>query len=177
MVSSQMIKELREKTGAGIMDCKKALIESDGDIEKATVCLKEQGYRKLESKANRIVKEGTIEPYVHLGGKLGVLVEINCETDFVAKNSDFKSFSHDVAMQIAATNPIYINKDDVPKEVTDEIAKEEIESFYKENCLLEQSFIKDESTTIRQLLIDLAAKIGENIRIRRFVRYELGQGD
>lgn len=176
MVSTEDIKTLREATGAGIMDCKRALLDSSGDIDKATLCLREKGFLKVQSKSSRETKEGLVDSYIHQGGRLGVLVEVNCETDFVAKNEDFKRFVHEVAMHIAAADPIYVDPADIPADVKDEVAEEEKDQFIKENCLLEQPYIKDESITIGQLLTDLISKTGENIKISRFTRFKLGQG-
>ncbi|SHE93618.1 translation elongation factor Ts (EF-Ts) [Caldanaerobius fijiensis DSM 17918] len=196
-ITASMVKELRERTGAGMMDCKKALTEANGDMDKAIEILREKGLAAAAKKAGRIAAEGIIDSYIHGGGRIGVLVEVNCETDFVARTDDFKNFVHDIAMQIAAANPQYVSKEDVPVEVVEkekEIyraqAKNEgkpdkviekmvegrLEKYYKEVCLLEQPFIRDDSKTIKQLLNELIAKIGENIVIRRFVRFELGEG-
>ncbi len=176
MIATDDIKTLREATGAGIMDCKKALQESSGDIDKATICLREKGYLKVQSKASRETKEGLVDSYIHQGGRLGVLIEVNCETDFVAKNEDFKQFVHDVSMHIAAADPAYIDSDVIPEEVIEAVPEEEREQFIKDSCLLDQQYIKDEAVTIGQLLTDLISKTGENIKISRFVRFKLGQG-
>jgi len=160
-------------TSASIVHCKQALEEAGGDIQKAVELLRKRGLKIAAEKQGRMAKEGRIEAYVHLGNKIGVLLEVDCETDFVAKNSDFCQFTKDVAMQIAASNPLYIKKEDVPKEV---IKKEkDKELFYKENCLLEQAFVKDLNITVKDYLASLIAKIGENIVIRRFVRYRVGE--
>ncbi|MBI4744915.1 MAG: translation elongation factor Ts [Actinobacteria bacterium] len=195
-ISAAQVRELREATGAGMMSCKEALIEAEGDIEKAVKILREKGLASLKKKAGRTAQEGVIESYIHAGGKLGVLVEINCETDFVAKNEDFKKFTHDIAMQIAAANPLYISREDVPADllekerdvyrtqaqnegksgaVVERIVEGKIEKFYKEICLLEQQFVKDPDITISGLLGNLAAKLGENIVLRRFIRFSLGE--
>ncbi len=196
MISANKVKELREKTGVGMMDCKKALQETDGDIDEAMKYLREKGFADAEKKASRTAKEGLIESYIHLGGKIGVLVEINCETDFVAKNEEFKEFSHDIAMHIAATNPRYLSADEIPeeeekkeKEFLKEQAKKEgkpdhvveqmVEGRYKkrleELCLLEQPFVKDPDKTVQELIKEKIVKIGEKIVINRFVRFELGE--
>lgn len=172
-ISVDLIKELRHVTSASIVHCKQALEEAGGDIQKAVELLRKRGLKIAAEKQGRMAKEGRIEAYVHLGSKIGVLLEVDCETDFVAKNSDFCQFTKDVAMQIAASNPLYIKKEDVPKEV---IKKEkDKELFYKENCLLEQAFVKDLNITVRDYLASLIAKIGENIVIRRFTRYRVGE--
>jgi len=197
MISASTVKELREMTGAGMMDCKRALQEADGNIEKAVEILREKGLSAAAKKAGRIAAEGIVESYIHLGGKIGVLVEVNCETDFVAKTAEFRSFVKDIAMHIAASNPQYITKDEVPESV---IAKEKeilraqalnegkpekivermvegrIEKFYKEVCLLEQPFVKDTDKSVQDMVNEKIATIGEKISIRRFVRYEMGEG-
>ena len=160
-------------TSASISDCKKALQEVDGDIQKAVELLRKRGLEIVAKKQDRVTKEGRIEAYVHLGNKIGVLLEVDCETDFVARNSDFCQFTKDVAMQIAACNPLYIKKEDVPEDVIEQ--QKDKEQFYKDNCLLEQVFIKDPSLTIKDYLGSLVAKIGENIVIRRFMRYKFGE--
>ncbi|MCL6612181.1 MAG: translation elongation factor Ts [Peptococcaceae bacterium] len=196
-ISAALVKELRERTGAGMMDCKKALSETDGNLEKAIDYLREKGLAAAAKKAGRITAEGLVESYIHGGGRIGVLVEVNCETDFVAKTDEFRTLVRDIAMQIAASRPEYVRREDVPAEV---VAKEKeilaaqaanegkpekiiqkmvegrIEKFYKEVCLLEQPFIKDPDITVGQLITGSIAKIGENISVRRFVRYELGEG-
>ncbi|MGZ9584606.1 translation elongation factor Ts [Paenibacillus marinisediminis] len=196
-VSASAVKELREKTGAGMLDCKKALDAADGNLEKAIEILREKGLAAAANKAGRIATEGVVESYIHAGGRIGVLVEINCETDFVAKTDQFKEFARDIAMHIAASSPKYVRRDEVP---ADEIEKEKeilkaqalnegkpekivekmvegrIGKYYEEFCLLEQSFIKDPDKTIETLVKEKISTIGENISIRRFVRYELGEG-
>lgn len=172
-VSSDLIKHLREITSCGVIDCKKALEESKGDIEKAKKILQKRGLEIAQKKADRAAKQGRIEAYVHHGDKLGVLLEVNCESDFVARNEDFKRFTKDVALQIAASNPMYINKEDVPKDALDKATDKE--SFLKCFCLMEQPFIKDMNITIRDYLNSVIAKIGENIIIRRFTRYQAGE--
>lgn len=197
MITAEMVKTLRERTGAGMMDCKKALTETNGDMEKAVDYLREKGLAAASKKAGRIATEGLIEAYIHAGGRIGVLVEVNSETDFVAKNEDFKSLVKDIAMHIAAANPLYLNREEVPEEVLNherEILKAQainegkpeniaekmvqgrIEKYYKEHCLMDQDFVKDPDLTITDLIKEKIAKIGENITIRRFVRYNLGEG-
>lgn len=195
-VTAQLVKELREITGAGMMDCKNVLVETNGDIEEAIKLLREKGLAKAAKKAGRIAAEGAVVSYIH-GGRIGVLVEINSETDFVAKLEEFQEFAKDVAMQIAAANPRYVRREEVPAEIleeerqilrqqalnegkpekiVDKMVEGRVEKFYKENCLLEQPFIKDGDTTVGALLLEKVARIGENISIRRFVRYEVGEG-
>ncbi|MCX7991631.1 MAG: translation elongation factor Ts [Proteobacteria bacterium] len=195
-ISASAVKELREKTGAGMMECKKALTECNGDMEKAIVYLREKGISVAQKKATRTANEGLITSYIHSGGKIGVLVEINCETDFVARNDEFKEFSKDIAMQIAAVKPLYVKREDVPAEVIDKekeiyatqakatgkpekviekIVEGKLEKFYEEVCLLDQPFIKDSSIKVKDLLTQLIAKIGENIQIKRFVRFQIGE--
>lgn len=169
----ESIKELREITSASILECKKALQEAGGDIQKAIELLRKRGLEIAAAKHNRVAREGRIEAYVHLGNKIGVLLEVDCETDFVARNSDFCQFAKDIAMQIAACNPAYIKKEDVPAQIIE--AEKDKEQFYKEHCLLEQAFIKDPNFTIKDYLGSLIAKVGENILIRRFVRYRVGE--
>lgn len=192
-----MVKELRERTGAGMMDCKKALVETNGDIEKAIDELRTKGLAKAAKKAGRVASEGLVISYIHGGGRIGVLVEVNCETDFVAKTDEFKQLAYDIAMQIAASNPEYLNREAVPEEVInrekevlraqaleegkpekiiDKMVEGRIEKFYKENCLMEQEFIKDPDKTVQELIHENIAKIGENISVRRYVRYEVGEG-
>jgi elongation factor Ts len=196
-IDAKAVKALREKTGAGMMDCKKALVEAGGDEEKAVTILREKGLAAAAKRAGRVAAQGLVESYIHLGGKVGVLVEVNCETDFVARNEQFRTFVKDICLQIAATNPAYLSKDDVPEEVLekerqilraqalnegkpekviDKIIEGRIQKYYKENCLLEQEFIRDQEVTINDLLVSLIAKIGENIVIRRFSRFALGEG-
>lgn len=197
MIPAALVKELREKTGAGMMDCKKALAEANGDMERAIEILREKGLAAAAKKSGRVAAEGIVDAYIHMGGKIGVLVEVNCETDFVARTEEFRAFVHDVAMQIAAANPQYLSREDVPQEVIEKereilkaqalnegkpekiiekIVEGRLEKFYKDNCLLEQAFIRDPDVTITDLLKEKIAKIGENITIRRFVRYEMGEG-
>ncbi|ACX66383.1 MULTISPECIES: translation elongation factor Ts [Bacillales] len=196
-VTASAVKELRERTGAGMLDCKKALDETNGDIEKAIAVLREKGLSAAANKAGRVATEGVVESYIHGGGRIGVLVEINCETDFVGKTDQFKEFARDIAMHIAAANPKYVRREEVP---SDELEKEKeilknqalnegkpekivekmvegrINKYYEEYCLLEQPFIKDPDKTISTLLNEKISTIGENISIRRFARFELGEG-
>ena len=195
-ITAQMIKELREITSAGLMDCKKALTETDGDLEKAIDFLREKGLASAAKKSSRIAAEGLVESYIH-GGRIGVLIEVNSETDFVSKNEEFKAFVKDMAMQVAAANPKYVTREEVPAEQVDHertVLKEQalnegkpekivekmvegrLEKFYEEIVLLDQKFIKDGDLKVQDVLTNLIAKIGENIKIRRFVRYEVGEG-
>ncbi|TWH48628.1 translation elongation factor Ts [Sporomusa sp. KB1] len=197
MITAGMVKELRERTGAGMMDCKKALTETNGDMEKAVDSLREKGLAAAAKKASRIASEGLVESYIHGAGRIGVLVEVNCETDFVAKTDDFKSLVRDIAMQIAAANPGYVTREEVPEEIlnhereilraqalnegkpaniVEKMIEGRLKKFYQENCLLEQAFIKDPDKTITQLITERVSKIGENISVRRFTRYQLGEG-
>jgi elongation factor Ts len=196
-VTAAMVKELRERTGAGMMDCKRALVETGSDIEKALNYLREKGLAVAAKKAGRVAAEGIIDSYIHLTGRVGVLIEVNCETDFVARTDDFRSFVHDLALQVAAARPEFIRREDVPvevvgkeKEILAAQVKEEgkpekivqkivdgrLEKFFKEVCLLEQSFIKNPDITVQQLLNEQITRLGENILVRRFTRYELGEG-
>lgn len=196
-VDAKAVKELREKTGAGMLDCKKALEEVNGDLTKAIEFLREKGLAASANKAGRIATEGVVESYIHAGGRIGVLVEINCETDFVALTDQFKAFARDIAMHIAASNPRYVRREEVPQEdvekekeilkaqalnegkpekIVEKMVEGRISKFYEEFCLMEQSFIKDPDKTITALLNEKISTIGENISIRRFVRYELGEG-
>ena len=196
-ITAALVKELRERTGAGMMDCKKALSATDGDLEKAIDFLREKGLAAAAKKAGRVAAEGLVEAYIHGGGRIGVLVEVNCETDFVAKTDAFKELVKDIAMHIAATNPSYLKREEVPtaeleheQAVLAEQARNEgkpektiekmvagrIEKYYKEVCLMEQPFVKDPDKTISDLITESIAKIGENISIRRFTRYQLGEG-
>ena len=164
-VSKEAIKEIREKTGAGVMDCRKALDEASGNMDKACEILIQRGIALAEKKSNRAAEQGVIEAYIHSGEKIGVLVEINCETDFVARTDQFKELAHDIALQIAAMAPKYISEDDV---------KDSNDRDLKSECLLSQPFIKDPTKTVRDIITETIAKIGENIKVRRFTRYELG---
>lgn len=195
-ISAKMVKELREKTAAGMMDCKKALTETNGDMEKAVEYLREKGLSKAAKKSGRLASEGLVESYIH-GGRIGVLVEVNSETDFVAKNEEFQTFVKDIAMHIAAENPLYVKKDEVPEEVVEKekdfltkqalaegkpekivekMVEGRISKYYNEICLLEQPFVKDPDKTVGELLNEKIAKIGENLSIRRFARFEVGEG-
>lgn len=188
---------LRQRTGAGMMDCKNALTETNGDMDKAIDYLREKGIAKAAKKAGRIAAEGIVESYIHMGGKVGVLLEVNCETDFVARGDQFKALVHDIAMHIAASKPEYLCSDEVPAEVLEHEkdilraqAREEgkpeaiiermvegrIKSYYEDNCLLNQKFVKDTSKTVGDLIVEATAQIGEKIAVRRFVRYEMGEG-
>ncbi|MFH0913290.1 MAG: elongation factor Ts [Candidatus Omnitrophota bacterium] len=171
-ISLESIKELREMTCASVSNCQQALKDAKGDVEKAAGLLRKRGLEIAAKKQDRAAKEGRIEAYVHHGNKIGVLLEVNCETDFVARNSDFCQFTKDIAMQIAASNPAYIKKEDVPAKIIK--GEEDKERFYKDNCLLEQAFIKDPALSIKDYLGSLIGKIGENIVIRQFARYKIG---
>jgi elongation factor Ts len=191
-----MVKELREKSNAGMMDCKKALQETGGDMDKALDYLRQKGLLTARKRAGRATKEGVVHSYIHAGGKLGVLVEVNCETDFVAKNDQFKEFAHDVAMHVAAASPVCLDRESVPPEtlekeqqilraqaletgkpekVIDKIIEGRMNKFYSEICLLDQPFVKDPDKTVGDLLNETVAAIGENINIRRFVRFQVGE--
>jgi elongation factor Ts len=193
---SDLVKELREKTGAGILDCQKALSETGNNIEKAVDYLRQKGLAAAQKKAGRETNQGLVHAYIHAGGKIGVLIEVNCETDFVARNEEFKAFVNDLALQVAASSPAYVRREDVPadtiskeKNIYEAQAKEmgkppaawpkivdgKLDKYYQENCLLEQAFIKDPSVTVKDLLAQKIAKIGENMNVRRFTRYQLGQ--
>ncbi len=193
----QMTKELRDRTGAGMMDCKNALEEAGGDAEKAIETLMKKGLAKAAGKAGRIAADGTIHSYVHAGGRIGVLIEINCETDFVARGVDFRAFVDDVAMHVAAMNPGYVAASEIPAEeierqrgifraqqeaagkkaeIIDKIVDGQVAKWKKERCLLDQPFVKNEDKTVEQVRAELVAKLGENVAIRRFVRWELGEG-
>ena len=195
-ITAALVKELREKSGAGMMDCKKALTETNGDMDKAIDFLREKGLASVAKKSSRIASEGLVDSYIH-GGRIGVLVEVNSETDFVAKNEEFKSFVRDIAMQVAAVTPKYVSREEVPAEeveherkvlteqargenkpehIIEKMVEGRLEKFYEEICLLDQDFIKDPDKKIQDILNDLIAKIGENIKIRRFVRFEVGEG-
>ena len=191
------VKTLRERTGAGMMDCKNALVECDGDMDKAIDYLREKGIAKAAKKAGRIAAEGIVDSYIHMGGRVGVLLEVNCETDFVANGEMFRTLVHDIALQIAAANPQYVCKEEVPEEViekeknilraqaleegkpekiVDKMVEGRIKTFYEDNCLLNQKYVKDTSKTIEQVIIEATAQIGEKISVRRFDRYEMGEG-
>ena len=196
-VSASVVKQLRDKTGAGMMDCKKALAETQGDVQKAIDYLRQKGLAAAAKKADRAAADGAVGAYVHPGGKIGVLVEINCETDFVARTSEFQALLKDIAMQVAAANPRYLRREDVspaeldkereiyrqqaldtgkPEKVIDKIVEGKIDRFYSEVCLLEQSFIKDPDKTIATVINDAIARLGENIQVRRIARFHLGEG-
>ncbi len=176
-VSIELIKELRELTSAAVSDCKSALDDAKGDIKAAAELLKKRGLEIAAKKSTRAANQGKIEAYIHHGNKIGVLVEINCETDFVARNEEFIRFAKDVAMQIAATDPRYLKKEDVPSEVLADTNDKQKADFFKVNCLLDQPFIKNDKLTIQEYLTSIVAKIGENIIVRRFVRYRLGEDE
>lgn len=196
-ISAASVKELREKTGAGIMDCKKALSDTGGDLEAAVTYLREKGLAAAQKKAGRTAAEGVVHSYIHGGGKIGVLVEVNCETDFVAKTDGFLDLVKDISMHIAAASPQYVSRDEVPEDVieaekkiyaaqakesgkpekvVDKIVEGKLEKFFKDVCLLEQPFVKDPDISIEKLVIEAIAKIGENISIRRFSRFKVGEG-
>ena len=195
-ISAKMVMQLREKTGAGIMDCKGALAECDGDMSQAVDFLRKKGLATAAKRAGRAMTEGIIESYIHMDNKLGVLVEVNCETDFVAKNDDFKEFAKNIAMHIAATNPVGIRPEDVPEEtinrekeiyrgqvlemgkpekIADKIVEGKMQKYYKESCLMNQAFVRDPDIIIEDLLNEMIAKIGENISIKRFARFRIGE--
>jgi len=194
--ASQLVKELREKTGAGILDCQKALQETGDDIEKAIDYLRQKGLAAAQKKSGRETNQGLIHAYIHMGGKIGVLIEVNCETDFVARNEEFKAFVNDLALQVAAAKPSYVKREDIPKEIVEKeraiyegqakemgkppaawpkIVEGKVEKFYQESCLMEQAFIKDPAVMVKDLLAQKISKIGENMNIRRFTRYQLGE--
>ncbi len=195
-ISADLVKQLREKTGAGIMDCKTALAENAGDMDKAVEHLRKKGLATAAKRAGRAMSEGTIQTYIHMGGKLGVMVEVGCETDFVAKNDDFQDFARNIAMHIAATNPLGIRPEEIPQEVIDKemeiykaqaketgkpdnilekIAQGKLQKFIKENCLMDQPYVRNPEITVADLLNELIAKIGENITVKRFVRFQVGE--
>ena len=194
-ITSQMVKELRDKTNAGMMDCKKALTETSGDMEKAVDLLRQKGLAVAAKRAGRETKEGLVESYIHAGGKLGVMVEVGCETDFVAKTDDFKAFAKNVAMHIAAANPVAVNRDEVPAEVlqrekdiyinqalesgkpqqiVEKMVGGKVEKYLAEICLMEQKYVKNDELTVQDLLNELVAKMGENISIKKFARFQIG---
>jgi elongation factor Ts len=196
-ITAVNVKDLREKTGAGMMDCKNALVEAKGDMEGAIVILRKKGLASAQKKASRIAAEGMVGHYIHAGGKLGVLVEVNCETDFAARSADFQALVKDIAMHIAAQNPLYVRREDVPAEelnkekeiykdqarasgkpehIIDKIAEGKLESYYQMSCLYDQAFVKDPNLTVQQLINNAVGKIGENIRVRRFTRFKTGEG-
>lgn len=195
-ITAQTVKELREKTGAGMMDCKKALVDSNGDMEKAVEFLRKSGIAKAEKKSSRVAKEGIVYSYIHHGGRLGVLVEVNCETDFVAKTDGFKELAHNIAMQIAATNPVAVNQENVPSEmiekekeifaaqakesgkpdnIIEKIVEGRVQKYYQEVCLVEQPFIKDPEKRVGDLITEAVATLGENISVGRYMRFAVGE--
>ncbi|RKP55488.1 translation elongation factor Ts [Cohnella endophytica] len=196
-INAADVKTLRERTGAGMLDCKKALEEANGDLTKAAELLREKGLSAAAKKGDRVATEGVVESYIHAGGRIGVLVEVNCETDFVGKTDQFRAFVKDIAMQIAAANPKFLSREEVsqaeldkekeilrnqalnegkPEKIVDKMVEGRMNKYYEENCLMEQVFVKDQDKTITTLLNEKIATIGEKISIRRFVRYELGEG-
>lgn len=196
-ITAEMVKELREKTGAGMMDCKNALVAANGDMERATIILREKGLATAAKKAGRIASEGIVDAYIHLGGRIGVLIEVNCETDFVAKTDEFRQLVKDIAMQVAAYKPMCVRREELPQDVVeqekavyraqglnegkperiiDKIVEGRMEKFYQQVCLLEQPFIKDPDRTVQDIVNEKIAKIGENISVRRFARFEMGEG-
>jgi elongation factor Ts len=195
-ISAKMVMQLREKTGAGIMDCKGALKECNGDMDKAVDFLRKKGLATAAKRAGRAMTEGVVASYIHMDSKLGVLVEVNCETDFVAKNDDFKEFAKNIAMHIAATNPVGIRAEDVPEEIiakekeiylgqvlemgkpekiADKIVEGKMQKYFKENCLMDQAYVRNPDMTVADLLNEMIAKIGENILIKRFIRFKIGE--
>jgi elongation factor Ts len=195
-ITAEQVKKLRERTGAGMMDCKKALEKSDGDMEKAIDVLREQGMASAAKRSGRVANEGTIYSYIHPGDRLGVMLELNCETDFVARTDDFRTLAKDISMQIAATNPLVISREDLkeetiqkekdiyraqaksqnkPEKVVDRIVEGKLEKYFQEVCLLEQPFIKDEHKTIQEIITEAIAKLGENISVKRFARFRVGE--
>jgi len=195
-IKAEMVKQLREKTGAGMMDCKKALLEVKGDMDKALEFLRKKGLATAQKRAGRAMTEGTVQSYIHMTGKLGVLVEVNCETDFVAKNEDFKEFAKNIAMHIAASNPLGIVPEDVPEQIIDKekeiyraqaletgkpekmidkIVAGKLNKFLKENCLMHQTYVRDANVSVSDVLNEVIAKVGENITIKRFVRFQIGE--
>lgn len=175
MVTVEDIKSLRETTGFGVMECKRALAESKGDLNAARLMLKEKGLVKVADRGARLAKEGLVETYIHNAGRMGVMVEINCETDFVALNAEFQSFAHNIAMHIAAAAPVFVTEEEIPEDLLSGLPQDEQDDFRKEKILLNQEYIKDVSMTVGEMLTDLIAKTGENIVIRRFARFALGQ--
>ena len=178
-ITTEMIKELRERTGAGIMDAKRALEEAGGDMERAAEILRQQGLARAARKAGRATSQGLVHAYIHGGGRIGALIEVNCETDFVARTDEFKQLVHDLAMQVAATAPRYVSVEDVPPEVLEEGAREagSTQKFIEQAVLLAQPFIKDPSRTVEEVIKETIARLGENIRVRRFARFELGSDE
>lgn len=196
-ISAKLVKELREKTGSGMMDCKKALVETDGDLEKAIDFLRKKGLASAGKKAGRIASEGAVGSYIHMGGRVGVLIEVNCETDFVGKTDKFQQLVKDLAMQVAASKPEFVREEEVPSDkleresviyreqalaegkpekIVDKIIQGRIKKYYNQVCLLNQPYIKDDSKTVQDIVNEAIAEIGENIQVRRFTRYEMGEG-
>ncbi len=196
-ISAKDVKELRDKTGAGMMDCKTALKESEGDMEKAATWLREKGIASAAKRAGRVAAEGAIASYIHMGGKIGVLVEVNCETDFVARGDKFQDLCKDICLQICSANPRWVRREEVPPEVIeaekeiykkqmadsgkpdnvlDKIAEGKLNKFFEENCLLEQPYIREPKTNVEEIIKELSGQVGEKIEVRRFTRYELGEG-
>jgi len=195
-ITAELVKKLREKTGVGLMDCKEALKQAAGDMEKAIEYLREKGLAKLQKRMGKVASEGIIASYIHTGGKVGTMVEVNCETDFVANTKEFQEFAKDIAMQVTASNPLYVKREDVPEDakekekniyrkqaiesgkpekIIDKIAEGKMEKFYQEVCLIEQPFIKNQDITVKELLEELIVKMGEKILVNRFVRFQLGE--
>jgi len=195
-ITAELVKKLREKTGVGLMDCKEALKNAAGDMEKAIEYLREKGLAKLQKRMGRVASEGVVASYIHTGGKVGTMVEVNCETDFVANTKEFQEFAKDIAMQITASSPLYVKREDVPEEakekekniyrkqaiesgkpekIIDKIADGKMEKFYQEVCLIEQPFIKNQDITVKELMEELIVKMGEKILVNRFVRFQLGE--
>ena len=195
-ITASMVKELRERTGAGMMDCKRALVETDGDFDKAVTLLREKGLAAASKRAGRETAEGVVESYIHMGGRIGVLIEVNCETDFVAKTDQFRTLARDLAMQVAASRPLYVSRDEVPEDViererqiyrtqalnegkpekvADRIVEGKLEKFYQEVCLLDQPFIREPEKSVEELIRETIGLLGENITVRRFARFERGE--
>jgi elongation factor Ts len=195
-ITASMVKELRERTGAGMMDCKRALVETDGDFDKAVTLLREKGLAAASKRAGRETAEGVVESYIHMGGRIGVLIEVNCETDFVAKTDQFRTLARDLAMQVAASRPLYVSRDEVPEDViererqiyrtqalnegkpekvADRIVEGKLEKFYQEVCLLDQPFIREPEKSVSDLVRETIGTLGENITVRRFARFERGE--
>jgi len=195
-ITASMVKELRERTGAGMMDCKRALVETDGDFDKAVTLLREKGLAAASKRAGRETAEGVVESYIHMGGRIGVLIEVNCETDFVAKTDQFRTLARDLAMQVAASRPLYVSRDEVPEDViererqiyrtqalnegkpekvADRIVEGKLEKFYQEVCLLDQPFIREPKKSVSDLVRETIGTLGENITVRRFARFERGE--
>jgi elongation factor Ts len=194
-LNANVVKELREKTGAGVMDCKKALAESSGDVDKAIVLLRQKGIAAMAKRAGRVASEGSVGSYIHAGGKLGVLIEVNCETDFVAKTPEFQALVKELAMQVAAANPRCVSREQLPPEVIaqereiyaaqsadkpeaviNKIVEGKLEKFYRDVCLMEQGYIRDPAHTVNEIVTDYSAKVKEKVEVRRFVRFQLGEG-